>query len=120
MAAPPPHPTAVSRSGSFAACGNCGSKLVQAQGWKELPYDRVLLHLRCPECEILMVANLCQAEVAALDDDMVQARETLLRAYDLIVRENMGELADRFEVALARDLIGPDDFARSASVPLGA
>ena len=111
MAASPPHPTAVSPSGALAGCGNCGSSLVQAQGWKQLPHDRILLQLRCPECEVVIVANLGEREVETFDEQMVAARDALLRVYDSIVRENMRDLADRFAVALALDLVGPDDFS---------
>ena len=81
--------------------------------------NRLMLHLRCPECEIRMVASFDHERVAAYDEELVRVRERMESAFAALVRRNMEELADRFAVALTLDLIGPDDFARRAGSPSG-
>jgi hypothetical protein len=103
----------------LARCPRCASGLVQVEGWKELAPDRLMLHLRCPECQVRMVGSFDQERVAAYDEELVRIREQMESEFGAIVRRNMEELADRFAVALALDLIGPDDFARRAALPAG-
>jgi hypothetical protein len=110
----------VSRSSCpLARCPRCGSALVQVEGWKELLHDRLLLYMRCPECDARMVGSFDHERVAAYDVEAVRARAEMQSAFERLVRENMQELADRFAVALALDLIGPDDFARRAEARSG-
>jgi len=45
-----------------------------------------------------------------LERGRLEARQSLLAAYEASVDESMTALADRLAEALARDLIGPDDF----------
>ena len=71
----------------------------------------MMLHLRCPECLTWIVGSFGPEHVAELDKELVRTRETMLEAYDRLVRENMRELAERFHQAFQLDLIGPDDFA---------
>jgi hypothetical protein len=103
----------------LASCPRCGSALVQVEGWKELAPNRLMLHLRCPECEVRMVGSFDHERVAALDDELVRVREQMESEFGALVRRNMEELADRFAVALALDLIGPDDFTRRPASPPG-
>jgi hypothetical protein len=103
----------------LASCPRCASGLVQVEGWKELVPDRLLLHMRCPECEARMVGSFDHARVAAYDEELVRVRERMEIEFGALVRRNMEELADRFAVALALDLIGPDDFARRDTRPAG-
>lgn len=51
------------------------------------------------------------AELAELDRRQTASREQIVAAYERSVAESMEALADTFHEALARDLVGPDDFA---------
>jgi DNA-directed RNA polymerase subunit RPC12/RpoP len=94
-------------------CARCESGLVQPEGWRELAGGDLLLHLRCPECASRTTGGFSGEAVAAYDDELVRGRAVLLAAYEELVRQNMEEAAERFVVALALDLIGPDDFLSS-------
>jgi hypothetical protein len=98
------------RRRALALCPRCDSRLVQPQGWKEIGNGMLMLHLRCPECQIRTVGSYEAEHVARFDRQLVRARERLEADYLAMVRENMGELAERFGHALELDLIGPDDF----------
>jgi hypothetical protein len=100
-------------------CPRCGSGLVQVEGWKEIVPDRLMLRLRCPECEARMVGSFDHERIAAYDEELVRVREQMVSEFGAIVRRNMEELADRFAVALALDLIGPDDFVCRNRSPAG-
>jgi hypothetical protein len=93
--------------------------LVQVEGWKELAPDRVMLRLRCPECEVRMVSSFDHDRIAAYDAELVRVRAQMESAFGALVRRNMEELVDRFAAALALDLIGPDDFTRRVTSPAG-
>jgi hypothetical protein len=58
------------------------------------------------------VGSFDHERVAAYDEQLVRIRRAMECEFEAIVRRNMEELADRFAVALALDLIGPDDFTR--------
>jgi hypothetical protein len=79
----------------------------------------LLLKLRCPECQMRMVGSFDHERIAAYDAELVRIREQMESEFGALVRRNMEELADRFSVALALDLIGPDDFACRATSPAG-
>jgi hypothetical protein len=100
-------------------CPRCGSGLVQVEGWKELMDERLMLRLRCPECEIRMVGSFDQERVAAYDEELVRIRERMESEFGALVRSNMEEVAERFAIAFALDLIGPDDFVHRVSSPAG-
>jgi hypothetical protein len=95
-------------------CPRCRSALVQPHGWKELASGRLLLHLRCPECQLWRVGDFEHRHVAEYDDNLVRGRQQIESQYTALVRHNMEELAERLARALELDLIGPDDFAPSA------
>ena len=50
------------------------------------------------------------AEMKDLDRRQTAARDTIVSAYESSVRESMSALAADLHQALARDLIGADDF----------
>jgi hypothetical protein len=52
-----------------------------------------------------------RAEVAALDSQQAACRQAIVDAFERSVSESMDALATLFGAALARDLIGADDFA---------
>jgi hypothetical protein len=96
---------------SLDQCPCCGSALVQPQGWKELANGCIELYLRCPECLICTSERLREREVAEYDKALVKCRQSMVAVYETVVRSNMEDLVECFSLALAHDLIGPDDFA---------
>ena len=93
------------------SCASCGSRLVQPLRWKQRPAGDVLVELRCPECFVVAQAAHTTEQMAVLDRDQAACREVLVAAYEQAVAENMAALADALHEALARDLVGADDFA---------
>jgi hypothetical protein len=91
-------------------CPECGSPLVQPQGWKELPHGVVLLHFRCPECQVRSSDTFEQRVVEEYDQTLLEARKAITAGYERIVRQNMTDFAAGFIAALERDLIDADDF----------
>jgi len=87
-------------------CPNCASELTEALRWDG--HGRV--RLRCPECESCFEGS---ASARELESGRLRAREVLIAAYEASVTEGMTLLADRMTEALARDLIGADDFRPS-------
>jgi len=87
-------------------CPNCASELTEAL--RSEGGERV--RLRCPECQSCFRGSLGPG---AHDVKRRAERQTMLAAYERSVRESMTLLADRLGEALARDLIGADDFARA-------
>jgi hypothetical protein len=92
------------------ACKHCDSRLVQLHGWKELPNDDVLLHLRCPECLGFTSEGFGHEAMEMFDEALIRWRDALVADYEAIVRHNMEELAMKLRRALEHDLIGADDF----------
>ena len=95
----------------LSICPSCGSDLVQPLRWEERDDGRLQLDLRCPECFAWMRGSFDADDVEALDGTLRAAREAISATYDSCVRENMRALAECFAQALARDLVGADDFA---------
>ena len=95
----------------LSACQGCGSQLVQPLRSQPQRDGSMLVDLRCPECFASLRVGCTRAEMAELDRRQAGSRETLVRAYERFVAENMEALEVCFGAALALDLIGPDDFA---------
>ena len=84
-------------------CPNCASELTEA-----LRSDAGGgIRLRCPECESCFKGSV---GAGAIEAGRLEARQAMLAAYEASVDECMTALADRMAEALARDLIGPEDF----------
>jgi hypothetical protein len=83
---------------------------VQPLRWEQWTEAQVLVELRCPECSTWMQACHTPAEMEALDRRQSAAREAIVAAYESSVKESMSALAADLHEALARDLIGADDF----------
>ena len=96
----------------LAGCRQCGSMLVQPQGWKELREDAVLIRLRCPNCFASTTESVRHDVLAQYDKELVSGRNAMVAQYEALVYHNMSELAERFARALELDLIGADDFGR--------
>jgi hypothetical protein len=93
------------------ACPSCSSALVQPLGWKVCANEEIVIDLRCPECFTWMQGCFTPEEMRELDRVSTQRREQVVRAYEHFTAQSMEALADILAVALALDLVGPDDFA---------
>ncbi len=68
------------------------------------------VELRCPECESCFRALCSPADLRRLETRSAAAREELLAACEQLAAESIEALACRWGDALARDLLGADDF----------
>ena len=95
---------------SSADCPACGSGLVQPLKWQAGDGGRILVELRCPECQTWMQVECTKAGVEALDRAQAGARQAMIDAYERVVAESMEALALCLGKALDLDLVGADDF----------
>jgi hypothetical protein len=84
---------------------------VQPLRWQQRKNGELLVEMRCPECYVVMQACHTPQEMEELDRRQSASREEIVAAYERSVSESMTALADNLREALARDLVGPDDFA---------
>ena len=79
-----------------------------------------MVDLRCPECLTWMQGCFSKDDMKELDRLQTAGREEIQTAYEHQVAEAMEALAECLQVALALDLVGPDDFTpRPASAAGG-
>lgn len=97
---------------ALSACPSCGSSFLQPLRCEASGQDAVVVDLRCPECMTWLQAPYTRADMAELDRCQVAWREQIVAAYERSVAESMEALAACLGPALARDLIGADDFSR--------
>ena len=69
------------------------------------------MELRCGECGAWVTEACTRAEIRELDQRQSEWRQVIVAAYERSVAETMDALATCLGAALARDLIGADDFA---------
>jgi uncharacterized Zn finger protein len=97
------------------ACPQCGSTFLQPLRCEAKAQDSVAVDLRCGECGSWVNEACTRAEVRELDQRQAEWREVIVAAYERSVAETMDALATCLGMALARDLIGADDFAPRVS-----
>lgn len=92
-------------------CPDCGSDLVQPTGWEQAKSrGRWRIWRRCPECEWRCDGVHGEHEIDAFDEQLDQGTSELTQELRALEHANMSEMATAFSTALARDLIGPEDF----------
>ena len=91
-------------------CPHCASRLVHPTNWQAQPDGSITLRLRCPECLAVMEGTFPAARVRELDRELASGRVLLRDAYERVVRRHMYQELQSLRNALARDLIGADDF----------
>jgi hypothetical protein len=93
-------------------CPDCGSCLVQPTCWEQ-GEDRGHWRVwrRCPECEWSCDGVHGEVEIDAFDEQLDLGAHELADELRALSHANMSEMAGAFSIALAEDLIGPDDFA---------
>jgi hypothetical protein len=92
------------------ACPSCTSVLVQPVNWHERGDGHWNVELRCPECEWWGRDSYSQTEVDRYDEELDRGGQELIEDLRALTRANMEDEADRFAVALASDIILPEDF----------
>jgi hypothetical protein len=92
------------------ACPSCSSVLVQPVNWHEQGDGHWNVELRCPECEWWGRDGYSQTEVDRYDEELDRGGQELIEDLRALTRANMEDEADRFAVALASDIILPEDF----------
>ena len=101
----------VLRERVLPVCATCASELLQLEAWRERPAGGLTLRLRCPECDARTVRDVDAGEAARVDDAFSRARLEMVALYEAVMRSNIDSEAKLLGMALALDLIGPDDFA---------
>jgi hypothetical protein len=94
-----------------STCPHCGSDFLQPLRCEAKDEDIVLVELRCAQCLTWLSEPHTRAEIRELDRRQAELRQVLVESYERSVSESMDALASLFGTALARDLIGADDFA---------
>jgi hypothetical protein len=102
------HPETASVSAEI--CERCFSDLVQPIEAKAEQAGTVTLTLRCPECEHIRIGQCTWDEARTFGRSFAAGKAELRIAYHELADENFRDELDCFILALATDLIGPDDF----------
>jgi hypothetical protein len=91
-------------------CPDCDRALVYPVEWEEVSPTHWEVLLRCPNCEWTEAGVYDQRTVDRFDEALDHGTEALMRDLKRLTKANMEEEIDRFTVALASDLILPEDF----------
>jgi NMD protein affecting ribosome stability and mRNA decay len=102
--APKPRPL------ELCECPHCASRYVHPTRWQAQPDGAISLRLRCPECQAAMEGTYPAAQVRELDRELSTGRILVRETYERVVRRHMYQELQALRNALARDLIGADDF----------
>ncbi|HET7120937.1 MAG TPA: hypothetical protein VFI17_06760 [Solirubrobacterales bacterium] len=93
-------------------CPDCGSDLVQPTNWEQTASrGHWRIWRRCPECEWSCDGIHGEQEIDSFDEQLDLGTSELTQELRALEHANMAEMASAFSAALARDLIGPEDFA---------
>jgi hypothetical protein len=84
--------------------------LVQPRDWEEAGQDRWQLRLECPNCGWFRRGTFSSGQLTALEDQLDGGFDVLLRDLKRLTTANMTDEIERLSVALATDLILPEDF----------
>ncbi len=104
------HDTETSAPYGLHVCPACGSHLVQPVAWSEAGECKWELLLNCPNCFWAHEDVYSEAEVHALEEELDQGLEDMLRDLQRLTQANMADEVERFSAALAQDHILPEDF----------
>lgn len=91
-------------------CPSCDSELIQPVAWSEASQGRWDLLLSCPNCFWACEGTYTEDEVHALEDELDQGLEDMLRDLQRLTQANMADEIERFTAALAANHILPEDF----------
>jgi len=91
-------------------CPSCDSQLIQPVAWSEAGEAKWELLLSCPNCFWACEGIYTEDEVHALEEELDQGLEDMLRDLQRLTQANMADEIDRFSAALNADHILPEDF----------
>jgi hypothetical protein len=91
-------------------CPSCDSELIQPVAWSEASEAKWELLLSCPNCFWACEGVYTEDEVHALEEELDQGLEDMLRDLQRLTQANMADEIERFSAALAADYILPEDF----------
>ncbi|HLY65455.1 MAG TPA: hypothetical protein VKU60_07970 [Chloroflexota bacterium] len=91
-------------------CPACDSQLVQPIAWSEASEAKWELLLSCPNCHWACEGVYTEDEVHALEEELDQGLEDMLRDLQRLTQANMADEIERFSTALHGDHILPEDF----------
>lgn len=103
------HPAATAIA-DLHVCPRCGSGLVYPLEWAPVDAGGWRVELRCPECELQLGGVYEQAVLDRFDAILDAGTDALIADLGLLQRANMEEELERFNLALANDLVLPEDF----------
>ena len=93
-------------------CRVCRSESVHPVEWEPFGDTHWWIVLRCGACGDRGEGLVANAAAQRFDRDLDEAQDEMVRAADRLELEILSAQADSLAVALERDLIGADDFAR--------
>jgi hypothetical protein len=91
-------------------CVICGGRLVHPFDWTAEGPGQWRVLLRCPDCEAVREGVFRQRVVDLLADEFDRGSGALIRALDLLTRENMAAEIDVLIRALEEETLLPSDF----------
>jgi hypothetical protein len=92
-------------------CPACGSDFVHPVSWHAADDRSWWMLLHCGDCHLWGEETFSNEVADRFDRALDRAQAEIAGAADRLSRERLSEQADAFAVALARNLIGADDFA---------
>jgi hypothetical protein len=93
-------------------CRGCGSHSVHPVEWEPFGETHWWILLRCGACGERGEGLVANDAAQRFDHELDEAQDEMVRAADRLGLEIMSAQAETLAVALERDLIGADDFAR--------
>ena len=107
-----PDPAAPAAGGptDLHLCPECGSGLVQPTEWVPVDMCHWRIELRCPECEWHRAGTYEQAVLDEFEGVLDAGIDAMVDGLRRLQRSNMEAEIERFSIALAHDLILPEDF----------
>jgi len=97
-------------AGELHVCPTCESPLVHPTDWEQVGDSEWDLHLRCPNCEWHGNGVFAQDVVEALDIELDNGTQVLVRDLRQLMHANMEDEVERFVTALHGGHIWPMDF----------
>ena len=91
-------------------CPECSSGLVYPLAWEEAGDAAWALELRCPDCEWYGEGVYEQSLVEALDEQLDNGTQVLVRDLKHLMHANMEDEVERFIAALNEGHVWPMDF----------
>jgi hypothetical protein len=102
----------IRRDPDLQHCRACRSESVHPVEWEPFGDTHWWIVLRCGACGDRGEGLVANAVAQRFDRELDEAQDEMVRAADRLALEILSAQADSLAVALERDLIGADDFAR--------